>query len=350
MKLNNKGFAISTIIYSILVLFLMFLFGILAVLGNRKIVLDKLRTDVMNQLNSDIVNNDYIDSSGANKPLLLDNMIPIKYDGTNWIYADKTSEWYNYDNKQWANAVVLSGGVTKEVGNTISEDDIALWYVWVPRYKYTIFNGNNGSVEEKLINISFERGIRTTGTVRCTDAISGINTNNSEDCADNINGNIIDGTSTYTHPAFTFGSDELTGIWVGKFENSGSTSKITIKPNTSSLRNKTVSEFFSSIRDIEGDYGIENGNSHMMKNMEWGLVAYFKQSKYGLGTKDIWINNNNSYKTGCAGNSFNASSSSSCNEYLTDNGVKASTTGNMYGVYDMSGGAYEYVMGNMVNA
>ena len=30
-----------------------------------------------------------------------------KYDGTNWIYANTSEEWYNYTNKQWANAVVV---------------------------------------------------------------------------------------------------------------------------------------------------------------------------------------------------------------------------------------------------
>ena len=42
----------------------------------------------------------------------------------------------------------------------------------------------------------------------------------------------------------------------------------------------------------------------------------------------------------------------SIGEYATDRtlGTKASTTGNIYGVYDMSGGSYEYVMGNMVNS
>ena len=72
----------------------------------------------------------------------------------------------------------------------------------------------------------------------------------------------------------------------------------------------------------------------MMKNMEWGAVAYLKQSKYGLGTTDIAINDNSSFYTG--GGTSDA--------YKTN--VAQSTTGNIYGVYDMSGGAVESVMGN----
>ena len=71
----------------------------------------------------------------------------------------------------------------------------------------------------------------------------------------------------------------------------------------------------------------------MMKNIEWGAVAYLKQSNYGLGITDITINSYDFYTGGGSGTS-----------YKTNTGQ--STTGNITGVYDMSGGAYEYVMGN----
>ena len=266
-----------------------------------------------------------VDNSGANKPVLYTNMIPVVYDGTKWLYSDGTqTNWYNYTDKQWANAVVLNSGVTKNVGDEVTEEEISLWYVWIPRYKYTIFNGNNESVSEQLINVTFESGTNRTGTVTCTD-----NADGSETCS-----TITNGTSTYTHPAFTFGSTELTGFWVGKFEVSGSTSAITVKPNVTSLGSQTVSSFFTAIQSVKTTYGINNADSHMMKNTEWGAVAYLKQSKYGLGTTDIAVNDNTSYYTG--GGTSDA--------YKTN--IAQSTTGNIYGVYDMSGGAYEYVMGN----
>ena len=270
-----------------------------------------------------------VDNSGANKPVLYTNMIPVVYDGTKWLYSDGTqTNWYNYTDKQWANAVVLNSGVTKNVGDEVTEEEISLWYVWLPRYKYTIFNGNNGSAAAQLINVTFESGISRTGTVTCTD-----NADGSETCS-----TITNGTSTYTHPAFKFGNTELTGFWVGKFEVSGSTSAITVKPNVTSLRNQTVSSFFTAIQNVKTTYGINNADSHMLKNMEWGAVAYLKQSKYGLGATDIAINDSSSYYTG--GGTSDA--------YKTN--VAQSTTGNIYGVYDMSGGAYEYVMGNMKNS
>ena len=275
----------------------------------------------------------YTDNSGANTPKLFNNMVPIKYENNKWLVADLYSKWYDYNSKQWANAVVLNSGVTKNVGDEVTEEEISLWYVWLPRYKYTIFNGNNGSATAQLINVTFENEVDKTGTVTCTD-----NADGSETCTDNTYGSIVNGTSTYTHPAFKFGSTNLNGFWVGKFEVSGSTSAITVKPNVTSLRSQTVSSFFTAIKNVKTKYEISNADSHMMKNIEWGAVAYLKQSKYGLGTTDITINDNSSFYTG--GGTDNA--------YKTN--VAQSTTGNIYGVYDMSGGAYEYVMGNMKNS
>ena len=246
-----------------------------------------------------------------------------KYYSSEFIYKKNSADvvYYNFQNNYDTNDTI------------VYDDDIKLWYVWIPRYKYTIFNGNNGSVSEQLINITFESGINRTGTVTCVN-----NDDGSETCTDNTYGGITNGTSTYTHPAFKFGNTELTGFWVGKFEVSGSTSAITVKPNVTSLRSQTVSSLFTAIQNAKTTYGINNADSHMMKNMEWGAVAYLKQSKYGLGTTDIAVNTNSSYYTG--GGTSDA--------YKTN--VAQSTTGNIYGVYDMSGGAWEYVMGNMNNS
>ena len=273
-----------------------------------------------------------IDTSGANAPELLDNMIPIKYDGSNWVYANTAESWYNYDNKEWANAVILNNGVSKSVGDTISESEVALWYVWIPRYKYQLFNVDNGSVPEQLINVIFESGTSTTGTVSCQDIdfVANPTSEVSETCTNATNGN------WYTHPAFTFGDEQLTGFWVGKFANCDKVSTVTIKPGISSWRYTKLSNFYTSIQNISTTYNL-SGDSHMMKNMEWGAVAYLKQSKYGLGTLDITINSS-SYYTG-GGNSIISYKSN------TDQ----STTGNVYGVYDMSGGSWEFVMGNMVD-
>ncbi len=119
------------------------------------------------------------------------------------------------------------------------------------------------------------------------------------------------------------------GIWVGKFESSGSTSAVKIIPNKSSLRSTIVSNIFTACQGVKTTYGL-TGDSHMMKNTEWGAVAYLTESKYGRNGTEITINDNSSFLTGDGNYTAN---------------IVQSTTGNIYGIYDMSGGAWEFVCG-----
>mgnify|MGYP004611379935 CR=1 FL=1 len=251
-------------------------------------------------------------------PELKDNLVAvtINTDGT-VKKADIYSEWYNYTNKTWANAVLLNGNDTYKVGDTIEENNIKAYYVWIPRYKYQIFYDGVNDTTKQLINIEFENKDTTKS-----------------------NGTTKD--SWLTHPAFTFGDTELNGIWVGKFELTGDTTNPTIKPNVTSLTNQNVSTLFSTTQKL-------STNSSMLKNIEWGAIAYLTTSIYGQGLTEVRINNSSTYTTGCAATKENGSSSySGCeNAYSTIIGVLASTTGNISGIYDMSGGAWEYVMGIM---
>ena len=332
-----------------------------------------------------------------NKPELTSNMIPVYYDSTSssWKKADssntnETYKWYDYDNKMWANAVTVtetnrSTYLNANAGTEINMDDINTMWVWIPRYTYTYLNTN--TPEE--IKIKFENGTESHGTIKCTDAVTGGSTTTSQTCTDTTKGSLKAGTSTYTHPAFTFGDKELTGLWVGKFESSATTiptsdstaeSTVIIKPNVESLRLKAISYQFRDARQMEkanNVYGFPqsssttfnwNGNLtgdtnnidiHMMKNTEWGAVTYLYHSKYGRCTdgtcEEITITNCNTYTTGIGADEVSErESSATCttdkNKYNGESGVKASTTGNVYGVYDMSGGSFENTMSNMVNS
>ena len=307
------------------------------------------------------VNTKALDKSGANPPDLLEGLIPIMYKDNKWVKADEANgneiyQWYDYDKQMWANAVLVtdtsrSTYKNASVGTEVKENDILAYYVWIPRYKYKLFNAlkkagvDSYSARTTGIDIVFESGIESTGTVKCTIANNGV-----ESCTGASNG------AYYTHPAFTFGNIELMGIWVGKFELTGSTGKPTVKPNLTPLKDVNTSTIFTTIAKISGSsntYGINSSeaDSHMMKNMEWGAVAYLSNSKYGRclngSCTEIGINNNSSNKTGC-GAAPGSSSSSSCNTYTTPTGMLASTTNNIYGVYDMSGGTSESVMGTML--
>ena len=102
------------------------------------------------------------------------------------------------------------------------------------------------------------------------------------------------------------------------------------------------------MRENGNKYGFSTTDeTHMMKNMEWGAVTYLSHSKYGIN-KEVALNSANTFTTGCGPQSAGSTSGgATCNSYTTVLGQSASTTGNVYGVYDMSGGADEYMMGNM---
>ena len=102
-------------------------------------------------------------------------------------------------------------------------------------------------------------------------------------------------------------------------------------------------------------YGLSNDtDSHLMKNSEWGACTYLARSKtYGIGSEDIAVNSKNLNNGGVSttkeqGNTkasayavtgYNANNNE-WNSYLGSN-LSASTTGNIYGIYDMSGGLWE---------
>ena len=293
----------------------------------------------------------YKDNVIAEAPELAQGMIPIKFDDAgNVVVADTSSKWYDYEAHEWANAVLVNCAdsaikskyfdsnnkvLASAVGKTISMDEIMQMYVYIPRYKYQLFNAEDKTSKPQAINITFES--KTTAK-----------------SAGTKNGEWL------THPAFTFGNKELAGIWVGKFETSNTEELPKIVPNVSSLRSMNLSAQFNTSRlmttTLASTYGTStNDDSHMMKNMEWGAVAYLSSSIYGRYTNastciesgcEVWINNNSSYTTGCAGSSVSAKQASTCNAWNTATGVNASTTGNIYGIYDMSGGATDRVMGN----
>ena len=239
-------------------------------------------------------------------PQLKSDMVPVTIanDGT-VKKADIYSKWYTYKNKKWANAVVLTDSTSYNAGDTIPENKIKAYYVWIPRYKYQLFN----STSPIEIQITFE----SKTTQKSTTTTVG---------------------EYLTHPAFTYGSEELNGFWTGKFET---TTSSTIKPNTTSQRSQNASTQYATSLTI-------STGSRMMKNDEWGAVAYLTQSKYGKNS-EVRLNNNTTFKTGCGASAENGSRTSACQiAYGGATSYPQSTTGNINGIFDMSGGSWEYMM------
>src|SRR5574344_1128287 len=253
-------------------------------------------------------------------PVLGSDMLPVTIANDGVVtYADTTTEWYNYENKTWANAVKLiaSPSKTYKTGDTISEVDIETYLVWIPRYKYELWNVGVSDVTSsqvpKTIPVTFESSTATEST------------------------GSTDGTYL-THPAFTWGSTELNGIWVSKFEVTGTTSAVTSKPKINPLVGERVGGFWNALKAYD-----TKDLSHMMKNTEWGEVAYLTTSIYGKNS-EVYINNDSNRITGCGGTTASAASTTSCtNAYASVTNYPQSTTGNISGIFDMSGGALEYM-------
>ena len=318
------------------------------------------------------------------RPVVNEGLIPVVFDTTAGTTSVKNgtkvktigkndSNWYNYSEKKWANAVLVTNTSRSKYlntsGVTVSESDILGYFVWIPRYRYKIWTtGVSSSGKEQEIDIIFEGKNETKAVATQTGGY-------------------------YTHPAFTFGNTELDGFWIGKFETGGTANEPKVKPDIRALVSQNISTQFATALKFAGGtqsgstvtfngnstYGLTSKtDSHMLKNSEWGAVAYLSHSKYGAN-REVYINNSSGLYTGRSGG--NVSGSTPINGTYTDQTSTtqynsygfytwdgyllnyntntrsstrilekvASTTGNIYGVYDMSGGAYEYVMGNFAN-
>jgi hypothetical protein len=341
----------------------------------------------------------------VNIPELLDGMTPIKFNSPVTATSGQTdldsiivttnssdTTWYNYEAKQWANAQTKDG---------------SMW-VWIPRFAYIVDSST------QTFDIVFLIG--TTDYYYKEDGTLG---KAQRATTDNLYPDTT-GTVYTVHPAFTDESsinyanggwdNELTGIWVAKFEaglpdNSADSSDTVqlssigtdlyypvFKGQRYSYNKINISQAFLLSQEIakaNNPYGLTSTStdSHLMKNSEWGAVAYLSKSQYGLNTTDIVINNvtyngikttvrtgYNAYAvTGYAGAKTNSdevyvADANAGTNTLTDTsvlgdtvtgdktsytwytniGVSASSTGTIYGIYDLSGGAAE-MMASFVN-
>ncbi|MCL2860024.1 MAG: hypothetical protein FWF46_05625 [Oscillospiraceae bacterium] len=277
----------------------------------------------------------------------LNNTYEITQDDPNF----KAKNWYNYvaqtgttDGKtsRWANAKTADGS----------------YWVWIPRYEYKIdYTGveqgiNKDQTKAGTIDIKFISTNTKVGTAGYTTDADGITRS--------TDGYII-------HPAFTNNvnaggwDSEIPGIWVAKYEMSmedNTGASVNIFGNT--IENVAIGNVATGntlIANGENDNGIKAVSkpgvtswrfiniancytnsynydrvkeSHLMKRSEWGAVAYLTHSQYGRNGVEITLNSDKLYYTGGG------------NGDLYKTSTNQSSTGNISGVYDLSGGASEY--------
>ncbi len=317
-----------------------------------RLVLTALERTEVGEEAPDLVDSKYRETllNGAD-PVLKKGLIPVTIDNTGKVtYANVNARWYKYGEKEWANAVILKDDISKvyNVGNVIAEEDIDAYFVWIPRYKYKLWNVDQteGYIESELENLN-SQSIDIIFEDKNTEVSTG--TKNGE---------------WLTHPAFT--TFDVNGMWVGKYEvgyrgattkvnayvSSADSSNIIIKPGVYAWTNNNVKNIFYA------SYNYDRAkNSHMMKNTEWGAVAYLTFSRFGNGV-NVRRNNHSDLLTGYSeeekATCFSPTNSDCCKSgknnqytvpYNTEIGYLASTTGNITGIYDFAGGSYEYVAG-----
>ena len=259
------------------------------------------------------------------------------------------NDWYSYvagdnstDSKtsKWANAKSVVDGS---------------YFVWIPRYEYKILIGEHTSTAGK-IDVQF------------------------------INNNITTPTNEgyKIHPAFTTNlqlggwDKELSGVWVAKYEMSmeqttdngatwnniklkngntqiSNTTRVVSKPNNYSWNYINISNCFDNSLNYSSKQNT-GANSHLMKNSEWGAIAYLTHSQYGRNGHEIGMNTygpetkegEKTYYNEVTGYGSSGTGRTTEENIADDNryngkyGMNASTTGNLYGVYDISGGCWEY--------
>lgn len=385
--------------------------------SQEKDILKKYEDEIYNYTTNGVWNGE------VNKPELMQGMSAIKFteptetaEGTVIDTTSSDTEWYNYKDKKWANAKTEDGSmwvwipryayrIHKENGVETQKFDIVFLIGLTDNYydennniqtaqrqtsenqtivtngdTYTVhpaftnessINYANGGWDKELSGIwvaKFESGYASgnnnapvkPSTVNYSQKHAWVwreeagNTNDTVQTARNW----LDGEySVKNGSEYEWKDGKETPIKYPTFQ--GLTYSMSYISQDDAYR---ISKVLTENGNI---YGLDKNStdSHLIKNSEWGAVAYLGQSKYGLDGKNIYINNvsiSNSIQsvytvTGCAGNKADASSiratigainnrtQSGIYTWTQKNGTTASSTGTIYGIYDMSGGTSERI-------
>ena len=353
------------------------------------------------------------------------------FDENNWYdYSGKIDKEGKKIENRWANAVTEDGS----------------YWVWIPRFAYKITytdakdKSKGGTIDVKfLLGTTDEYYTDDTKTTKATAQRAKSATEEVDTTTDYYVHPAFTNESSIGYANGGW-DKELTGIWVAKFEagyasgnNSapvkassanysqtsswtaaieagtkddssqparnwldgiyGSTATSikypTFQPITYSMNYINVNDAYNVSRTLTESgniYGLSSSttDSHLMKNSEWGAVAYLAQSKYGNNNNEPYINNitlnsgsakrtetagkigvNSVYAvTGVTTGTTNAGASIKTLDNLTTTGntanngtytwdqiegQKSSSTLNMYGVFDLSGGVWERTAGYVAN-
>ena len=281
----------------------------------------------------------YNTTEKANTPKMKEDMKAVYWedDGTEVVEGESDE----FDKSKWYDYIRQTGG-TEEGGTSkwanAKTSDGSYW-VWIPRYAYRIvyFDTEEHRDAYKLDNN------KTEGIIGYSDARGIVNTEgkSSPDISTNKTGISVNDKKLRVHPAFENDVEQggwdsrLEGIWVAKYEMSMEENGIPVetssengntlinqdiclvsKPNVKSWRYINIGNMYTN------SYNYDRAKeSHLIKNSEWGAVAYLTESNYGRNGTALEYSH-----------------------FLTGDGGDLSTsTGNIYGVNDLRGGCEEGV-------
>ena len=300
----------------------------------------------------------------VNSPKLVSGMTGVYWDedGNEIKVTDANKDkWYDYENQKWANAVTKDGS----------------YWVWIPRYEYSI------ETATKTINIKF---IKTTQISVDTDYTyihpafrNGTATHfmNGEwdseipgfwvakyaagfqQCSQTLNSNgtvtepttdvskVVYSNSSYTSFYSSFKTNALNQTLT--VDGNEKLSYPVFKPLTYAYNNISIGDSYTISQEIDSAttfYGLSGNSeaSHLIKNSEWGAVAYLTQSDCGRNKTEVTINSksldnlNSKYIYAVTGYAEN-----------TPLGTSASSTNNISGVFDLNGCVWERVAGYITN-
>ena len=212
---------------------------------------------------------------------------------------------------------------SRKMGSSIYEEDILSYYVWIPRFKYKLWNVTGEEnidtydAYNKGIEITFEKNNTSSGVIYCE---------YNECYSDELLTTKVtqnDNNKYYTHPAFTNDEKEMTGFWISKYEVSEN-NILENKTNNKIWNNNSLTNFYNEVKNKENNYSI-------IKNTEWAAVAYLSHSKYGV----------------CKNNTCQKITPNIT--FISGNELKDSTTSNLTGVFDLAGSASEFTMSKYID-
>ncbi len=333
-----------------------------------------------------------------------DHWVVTTEDDKEWYdYTAEKKQWANVMLRDGLKVEGLDDASTASIdsmkGKTVSKE--GSMFVWIPRFAYKITSLPESAYKEE--NVSGENTIRVTDKAGTIDIVFLQGTTDYYGNKKAIRANKA--TEEYVvHPSFTNdvnlgGWDrELTGYWVAKFEAgySGEAGKPdsaedsglkytrnyswndkatyikdnyygqnqiadseligenakgkaikypTFTGNRPSFNYISAGDSYSlclSLNASGNPYGINNSSDpHLMKNSEWGAVAYLGQSQYGKGS-EITINADTTKSDDTSQNTQRTVWATTGGGDYKSNTTQSSTN-NIYGIYDLSGGLWEIV-------